>query len=142
MGVRTGVSTRAFLVANKILRSYDLELNQSVVDLFNMAKKFGKDVEYTQADTRTLEIEETDLLFIDTMHTYDQLKIELNIHANKVKKYIVFHDTYTFGLVGECGSGGLLTALIEFMKQKPEWKFKIHKINNNGLTVIERIVQQ
>jgi len=94
------------------------------------------------------------MLFIDTWHQYDQLKNELNKHANKVNKYIALHDTYTFGIRGEnfSGSGGiiltenienpigLLPALIEFMIENPEWKFKYHTIDNNGLIVIERIV--
>ena len=138
MGVRTGVSTRAFLYAGVTLRSYDLELNDDVKSIFEIAKYHNKDVEYTQADVRELTIVDTDLLFIDTWHCYEQLKIELDRHAKHVRKYIVFHDTYTFGLKGEHAEIGLLPALIEFMIQHPEWRFKIHKINNNGLTVIER----
>lgn len=138
MGVRSGESTRAFLFADVKLRSYDLELDNNVIDLFNLAKSHKKDVEYIQGDTRLIEIDETDLLFIDTWHCYEQLKIELIRHASKVKKYIAMHDTFTFGCRGESAEIGLLPALIEFMTENPNWKFKIHRINNNGLTVIER----
>ena len=138
MGVRTGCSTRAFLYADVILRSYDLELDQSVSKLFEVATSYGKDATYTGADVRQLTIEETDLLFIDTWHCYEQLKIELNRHHSKARKYIAMHDTYTFGVQGEHTEIGLLPALIEFIIEHPEWRFKIHRINNNGLTVIER----
>lgn len=140
MGVRTGVSTRAFLNTDVTLRSYDIVLDQGVISLFEIAKLHNKDVEYAQADTRELVINETDLLFIDTWHCYTQLKIELNRHAHNVKKYIAFHDTFTYGIIGENTDTdiGLLPALIEFMIEHPEWRFKIHKVNNNGLTVIER----
>lgn len=141
MGVRTGVSTRAFLNSDVVLRSYDIILNDNVTNLFEIAKKIGKDVSYTQADVLNIEIEETDLLFIDTLHSYSQLREELKLHSKKSKKYIVFHDTQTFGVIGGPDLGnelGLLPAIIEFLIDNPEWKFRIHKTNNNGLTVLEK----
>lgn len=140
MGVRTGVSTRAFLNTNAKLLSFDIILDSNVQKLFDLAKQQGKSVEYIQADVLDIEIEETDLLFIDTFHIYDQLKRELNLHGNKAQKYIVFHDTYTFGLKGEDGKDdkGLLSAVIEFVMKNPHWKFYKYKTNNNGLTVLKR----
>jgi hypothetical protein len=41
-----------------------------------------------------VEIEETELLFIDTYHYYAQLKKELKLHAGKISRYIAFHDTF------------------------------------------------
>lgn len=133
-GVREGVSTRVFLSSNLKLRSYDIVYNYSVSNLFKIAYENGKDVFYGIGNVLQFEIEETDLLFIDTDHTYTQLTNELKLHASKVKKYIVFHDTYTYGLTDK----GLLSAIIEFMKDNPEWKFKYYTTENNGLTVIER----
>ena len=142
MGVRTGVSTRAFLNTNVELISYDIELNSDVVALFGVAKGLGKRVQYIKADVLDIEIQETDLLFIDTLHIYEQLKQELKLHANKAKKYIAFHDTYTYGLRGEIGNDnkGLLSAIIEFLIDNPQWKFKTHQTNNNGLTILERTI--
>jgi hypothetical protein len=144
MGTRTGSSTRAFLVSDVKLRAYDLFLDERVSELFSIAKQMGKDVQYTQADVLQIQIEETDLLFIDTWHAYDQLIEELRLHAPKVRKYIAFHDTQTFGtkcetFMGKSGSNGLLPAIIHYMIESgDQWKFKIHRTNNNGLTVIER----
>lgn len=143
MGVRTGVSTRSFLCEDVTLRSYDIYLWDEVSNLFNIAQAEGKDVKYIQANVLEVDLEETDLLFIDTWHCYEQLKLELILHASKVKKYIAFHDTQTYGtrsetFEGRTGSNGLLPAIIEFIIDNPEWKFKIHRTNNNGLTVIER----
>ena len=115
MGVNTGNSTLAFLNSDVILRSYDLYINDNVSRFFDIAKQENKDVKYIQGDTRIINIEKTDLLFIDTLHTYDQLKIELNRHCNKVRKYIVFHDTQTFGTIGEDGGLGLLPAILDFI---------------------------
>lgn len=140
MGVRTGVSTRAFLNTNVKLISFDIVLNPEVQKLFDIAKQRGRDVQYIQDDVLKIEIEETDMIFIDTLHIYDQLKQELNLHGNKAQKYIAFHDTYTFGLKGEVGNDnkGLLSAIIEFMIENPHWKFYKYKTNNNGLTVLKR----
>ena len=140
MGVRTGVSTRAFLASDVKLLSFDLVLDQTVKQLFGIAQKQGKHVQYIQGNVLDIEIEEADMLFIDTFHTYDQLSRELRQHGNKAKKYLVFHDTYTFGLQGESNNDnrGLLTAIIEFMVINPHWAFKLIKTNNNGLLVLER----
>jgi hypothetical protein len=142
MGVRTGVSTRALLYSGvDTLISYDLFLDDSVNALFEYAKSIGRNVSYIKSDVLKIDIEETDLLFIDTIHTYDQLKKELNLHGNKSRKYIAFHDTFTFGLSGEIDNDrkGLLSAIIEFIIENPHWKFKIYKTNNNGFTVLERV---
>lgn len=146
MGVRFGDSTRAFLKADVTLRSYDIELNDGVMRLFDASKRAGKDVEYIKADTRDLEIEETDLLFIDTWHSYTQLKMELFLHGNKARKYLAFHDTWTYGVKDESwdknrtavGTEGLIPAIVRFVIDNPEWKFKVFRTNNNGLTVLER----
>ncbi len=98
--------------------------------------------------TLEVEIEETDFLFIDTLHTYAQLRAELYRHGmndlrvSKVRKYIAFHDTTTFGLAGEDGSTpGLRRAILEFQKEQafPLWKCIIDRTNNNGLTVLANI---
>jgi hypothetical protein len=152
-GVRSGVSTRAFLNTNVSLRSYDLEKNSVVTDLFEMANSIGKDAKYYEEDVLNVEIEETDLLFFDTWHHYEQLKQELNKHSSKVRKYLVFHDTHTYAMSGEkcsnASSGniltdtienpeGLLPAIIEFMVSNSNWIFKVYKKNNNGLIVLEK----
>lgn len=138
-GVRTGKSTRAFLYSGTPLKSYDLELNSELESLFYYAKQQGQNVDYIRANVLGIVIEPVDLLFIDTWHVYDQLKQELKIHGNKATKYIAFHDTFTFGLVGEDGGMGLIPAIMEFLMENPHWKVKYFFTNNNGLTVLERI---
>jgi hypothetical protein len=146
MGVRFGDSTRAFLKSGVILRSYDIQLDDKVTALFKRADNAGLDVKYIKADVRQIEIEETDFLFIDTWHSYPQLKQELHLHGNKARKYLAFHDTWTYGVKDESwdknktpvGTEGLLPAIIRFMIDNPHWKFKEFRTNNNGLTVLER----
>jgi hypothetical protein len=90
------------------------------------------------------------MIFIDTWHSQKQLREELKLHGNAARKYLVFHDTHTYGVRDEqtdwaanpnrkaMPNQGLLPAIIEFVIANPHWQFKMHKSNNNGLTVLER----
>jgi hypothetical protein len=146
MGVRSGDSTKAFLYADpKKYVAYDLNIDQNVNNLFEYCKTNGKDYEYIQADVLKIKITKTDLLFIDTYHCYEQLSQELTLHASKVRKYIVFHDTVSYGRVGEnldfqnfSGTKGIMYAIEEFLEQNSDWEIIYDANNNNGLMVIER----
>lgn len=144
MGVRWVVSTYALMMGKPSkLISYDIvplnDFNVSLDFLDILAKQNGIDYNFIVGDTRSVEIDETDFLFIDTYHVYDQLKIELNLHASKVRKFMAFHDTTTFGLVGEDGGLGLWTAIEEFLSENKDWTVREKIEYNNGLTVLERI---
>jgi tetratricopeptide (TPR) repeat protein len=139
MGVRAGVSTRAFLASNRVLRSYDICLDAGVQQLFDLANGLGRNAVYQQANVLEIGIDETDLLFIDTLHNADQLTAELLRHSDRVRKYIVLHDTETFGYRDEVGPGpGLKSALDQWLPNHPQWRIKQHYSNNNGLTVLAR----
>ncbi len=137
MGTRTGVSTRAFMYAEPAtLMCYDIQHFPTVEEVL-MPIRGSTDLRFITADTLKIEIEETDLLFIDTLHTYAQLKKELELHGNKVRKYLVFHDTETFGEVGEDGRApGLNAAIYEFFDKNPRWVSIEKHRNNNGLTIL------
>lgn len=150
MGSRFGASTKAFLNAPVSLRAYDLEIHQPLMDLFKIARKVGKDVEYIKGNTLEILIEPTDMIFIDTWHSQAQLRDELKLHGNAARKYLAFHDTHTYGVRDEqidwaanpnrkaMPNQGLLPAIIDFVIANPHWHFKMHKSINNGLTVLER----
>ena len=135
-GVRTGVSTWAWLASRaKVIRCFDIENVINNLDQhIHSAKDTKKDFTFTCVNTIAdkLEIEATDLLFIDTKHTYEQCSKELKMHAHMVKKYLIFHDTTL------CQE--LNKAINEFLESNKEWKVKEILTNNNGLTVLERIV--
>lgn len=138
MGVRSIVSTWAFLMGKpKNLISYDINnIDESII--LNTIKDNDIDFKFIQGDTTKIEIGETDLLFIDTLHTYDQLKDELDLHGNKSKKYLIFHDTTLFGNRGERGDIGLNPAIKEFIVENSHWA--IHEVFTNccGLTILKR----
>lgn len=146
-GTRWGVSTVAFMYARpQKLVCYDMS-RQYVVDIFErVAKKENIPFEYIQKNDLEVTIEETDLLFIDTLHTYTQLRQELAMHADKARKYIVMHDTETFAITGgphkvnDVYDKGLKFAIEEFLAKSPEWRIKAHYPNNSGLTVLGRLL--
>jgi len=133
LGVRDGQSTRALLVTPAKLRSYDLVLDSNVVNLFEISRHAGNDHEYIQADGLKLDLPEVDLIFIDTVHTYNQLTQELRLHGNKARKYLAFRDT------GEPFVGELLPAIMEFLSWNPQWRVMYHTRDCHGFTVLERI---
>jgi hypothetical protein len=156
MGVRWVVSTWAWLAcAPKKLRCYDLydpsHWGTNIQDVYDTAEAYGLDFEFKVADVLKIEIEETDLLFIDTWHAYDQLKAELKLHASKVKKYICFHDTTSYATSdenpghensweGKTSGKGIWLAIEEFLEEnKDEWELAHRYMNNNGFTIVRRI---
>ncbi len=100
----------------------------------------------------------TDLLFIDTWHVYGHLKRELAHWHSVVRKYIILHDTTVDEVHGEslrmgwdtrkqsAESGypeheirmGIGPAVIEFLREHPEWTLEHKYTHNNGLTVLAR----
>ncbi len=144
MGVRYVVSTYALMMGlPKTLISYDIVSIEHHGASINGLKKLGSDngidFNFIVGDTTEIEIEETDFLFIDTWHVYDQLKQELKLHANKVRKYIGFHDTETFETEGETESYvGLWPAIEEFLDENKDWVIGERFEHNNGLTVLKR----
>ncbi len=90
-------------------------------------------------DTGVVSTDDTDMLFIDTLHTYSQLKKELFEHEVAVKRYIVLHDVETFGMTSEDGTKpGLLQAVQEFLDDRKNWFLAELRTNCNGLAVLER----
>jgi hypothetical protein len=137
MGVRTGVSTVALAMGHpKYMISYDV--NPVSADLVKMLQREIRFV-FEQQSSLEADIEPTDMLFIDTFHTYDQLYAELIRHQTKVKKYLVFHDTHTFGMSGEDRAPrGLIHAIVDALPAVL-WKKIYESKQNNGLTIMERI---
>ena len=137
MGTRYAQSTTALLHAHpKVLYTYDLKPSAQAEEL----KRFAGNTDYQvfQGNSETVEIGACDVLFLDTdPHTADRVYKELTQHAEKVRAYIVFHDTEIFG-EWYGGELGVLPAVRRFLKENPEWVVKAHYRNNNGLTVISK----
>lgn len=143
-GVRDVVSSYAFANARpKKLICVDIYKSPNIDTFLEECKSEDINSTFIQQSTLELEIEPIDLLFIDTLHTYNQLAAELEKHANKAKKYIVLHDTITFGYRDEVETNsdkkGLIPALSEFLQNNTNWKELKTFSNNNGLTILKRL---
>jgi hypothetical protein len=108
-------------------------------------------VDATKADDVTHR--PIDLLFIDTLHHAAQLEMELKRYARYVRKWIVFHDSYSFRLHNEGGDHhtphgwpagkpkprGLQQTLREFLvANRDTWVEEMNNIHNNGFYVLRR----
>lgn len=164
LGVESGQSTTALLLGQPSqLFSFDLverpELQQ-IIDAASFTKRCPDHLECrigktywiltTPFDTSKLAVPACDLLFIDTWHCAPQLKKELNLNHDRVRKWIIMHDTVSFGEKGEGWQDweaahltdgpllGLTSAINAFLYDHPEWVVKEHYPNNNGLTILGR----
>jgi|WetSurSiteA1Bulk_404760.scaffolds.fasta_scaffold00264_9 hypothetical protein len=136
LGTRKVVSTWAFLAAHPekmicvdIVHPQEYDAGYALNDAIVSCAEEGIDFKFIQEDDLKIELEKMDLLFIDTLHNKEQLSKELELHGNKAKKYIIFHDTE----IPE-----MAETINDFLSKNEEWKLLENRHNNNGLIVIGR----
>lgn len=137
-------SAVAFLASRpQHLHSYNTEHDQLYQMTVAKAKAEGIGLTVHIMDHRQIqEIYPTDLLFIDSIHTYTHALYQLNTYAPKVSRFIVFHDTQLHGEVGEDGNKpGLLGAIRDYLRHNEEWSVIKHFKHQYGLTVLGRMEQ-
>lgn len=132
------VSTIALLAGQPgKLVSYDPTVEPIAPDL---QERRGKtEFVWQPGNSLTADIEETDLLFIDTVHKAEHFYAELTRLAPRVRRWIARHDTQIYGEHGDGGGPGLLPALRRFCKEHPEWSVVYHTQKNHGFTVLGRL---
>ena len=158
LGVRGGVSTLALMSGHpSYMTSFDINPFGNAPLYRTFAAELGVNWNFVQENVlSTKSIHECDLLFIDTLHSYTQLSLELWLHAHKARRWIILHDTVSFALhdEGQPSMDGLPTEVIDHRIKLPEgrglitavnrflaqgmFKLKDHFPNNNGLMVLER----
>ena len=155
-GTRWFVSTYALAMGNPDrLVSYDIMNAEESHRIFQeLLLKSNTNIRFDYLIKNVLEeeIEETDLLLIDTEHNYLHLRKELEKHAHLVKKYIILHDTELFGYKDSNAYGtaehlsnledrefkqGLVPAMQEFLEINKNWMIDLHLSNCNGLTILK-----
>ena len=154
MGVRGIISTWALLNGRpKKMISYDIqdpnEWQQDINEVYSTAKEYNINYNFILSNVLDIEIEPTELLFIDTWHAYKQLKKELILHSKNVSKYIILHDTTSYefhdeksyemwGEEWKAEGIGLWKAIEEFLNGNNNWVLHERFTNNNGLTILKR----
>ena len=109
---------------------------------------------FWQENDMNVDIPITELLFIDSLHTYCHLSYELEKFSPYVTKYIAMHDTSDpwGGLDDSEYRGdyseypqsfdrqkrGLWIAVEDFLVRHPEWMLCERRLNNHGFTVLKR----
>lgn len=139
LGVGYAQSTRGFLRHDVEMHSYEISPYPVTTQYFEAAKAAGRNVTLHVCSTLETEIAPTEIMLVDSYHSYEQVKGELELHADKVSKYILFHDTSLFGDRGQGGEQGIWPAIQEFLDSHPEWKLVERRTNNNGMTLIARV---
>lgn len=143
-GVRDGSSTTALLKGCRgQVHSYDIEKTSVVERLRNML--LPCEWHFHQGDTAKMEpIEKTELLFIDTLHTFEHVLRELQIHGRRAKRFLAFHDTFTCGQYDLSGpdrnARGILPAIELFLSSYPEEYRTVYRTDAcNGLWILARV---
>ena len=149
-GCRTGNSTLALLSGlseGAKMFSYDIEDCPHKQIIKHAAKLAGIDWQFCLEPSHSCK-QDADLVFIDSWHSYDQVKEELNIvKGMKSVSDIIFHDTELFGWFGQRDKrqgSGILPAILRFMcddlhQRKKGWVIYNYFRNNNGLLHIKSI---
>jgi hypothetical protein len=137
--------------------SIDMEdnpVNSNIYHAKEVGLNLGIDFNFILADSGTVDIEEYDLLFIDTEHTYQHLVKELNRHSGKIQKYIAIHDTsgtYEFwedwpshherrGVLKDFPEKyGMWRGVVDFLEENKDWTLYKRHEENYGMTILSRV---
>lgn len=137
-------SAVTFLTAQiKKIRIYNIaEIDKDSANKLNLAaREIG--VNFSIAPVRD-EIEETDILFINTPAEGNYRAMELGKHASKVRKYIVLPNTVAHAheasnkikLADEIKPIGLVFGINHFLQSNDNWFILEHDDVNPGVTVL------
>lgn len=120
LGVRGGVSTAAWLWGLEQTGGhlYSVDIDPAPYEADNWTFIQGDDL--LIADQLPAE---ADIIFVDTSHTYEQTKAEIDLYLPRVKKFMLFHDT-------DVPEFGVRPALDE---KTPGW---VERPGSNGLGIV------
>lgn len=158
LGVNWGASSSAFLQGlprDGKLVSVDLKITPKAFELQQAA---GEKWSLIQGDSLKAELPGPlpDLIFFDSLHTYQQLYSELQRFGPKSREYLVFHDTITFAVQGadgekgtylpqprdrsifEAETHGIRLAIDAFQIANPCWDLEFHHPWGHGLLGLRR----
>lgn len=162
IGVRSMVSTWSLLYGlsinhGQVYTAIDIDSPsaESLLLAQKLSTKNGISFNFIKENDMNIDIDNTDLLFIDSLHTYAHLTYELEKFCFQTNKYIALHDTSDpWGTVDDNlyhgdfseypstidkTKRGLWLAVEDFLEMHPEWVLKERRTNNHGLTILQRI---
>lgn len=153
-GVKRGASSSALLLGARRVVSFDVVATPEARELEAAA---GGRWDYRIEDSRAADVPEAGMIFVDSLHDYEQCHAELFNHGNKAQRYIACHDTFTFWEVGANGETGrkkwdyvagrgsvpldclgVGQAILEFLAANPHWRVAASYPDSHGLLVLAR----
>lgn len=144
-GVRRANSTVALLAGCPgVVLSWDVD-NHVPTFYDRIRQAAGKRWALTIGDSVQADFAACDLLLHDSLHSYDHVRAELEAHAHRVARYLVFHDSVSCATEGihpitkvkDKAVRGMMPAIEELMAHG-EWKVLMHDRESAGLLVLER----
>lgn len=139
LGVRSGNSTLAFLIALRVTVShlYSVDIDPIEGDLKQFVGRIGQ-WDFRQQDDIPYPPffpEQADIIFIDTSHELEQTRKEIMTYWPHLapKGVMLFHDTD----MKANPHFGVTPAIVEFCYHHPDWQTHFWD-NNNGLGVLFR----
>jgi len=126
---------------------------------FNKLKRIAEDLgiafDFWQANDMTIDIPVSDMLFIDSLHTYCHLTYELETFSPQIRKYITIHDTSApwgnsedtqyrgnyseYPQEYDRSKKGLWPAVEDFLAKHSEWSLLERHRNCHGFTILKRV---
>lgn len=135
LGIMQGATAAAAALAGyEKLHLIDISIQpfKPYISLFDPIKPKVTIEERSSIHYKPNELEKVDFLLIDSLHRDGHLKKELSIHAQRVNKYILFHDTFV--------KKELQRVIDKFVKANyREWTLVEYYQENVGYTLIKRI---
>jgi len=134
-GVFQGISTAAFLSSEiDSLTSMDITLHRIHIPMFHNVKG-NINLNITEGDSFKSSISNIDLLFLDTVHTYNHVKRELQTHAGNVNKYILIHDTN----YPKTEPKKVRHAIEDIISENKHWTIDLDYTDYTGIIAIKKI---
>jgi hypothetical protein len=135
LGIMQGATAAAAALAGyEKLHLIDINIDpfEPYISLFDSIKSTVTVEERSSITFKLNELEKVDFLLIDSLHKENHLRRELAIHAPRVNKYILFHDTFE--------KPELQEVIDKFIKNNiTSWELEEYYQKNVGYTLIKRI---
>lgn len=132
LGVLSGVSAAAAILGNPKLDLVEMvDINfDTIAPHKHLFDEFQGRLIYNKNSSidAKIPVTEVDMLMVDSMHTYKHVRAELQLHAPKTQKYIIFHDAKL---------PQVKKAIDEFVDQG-QWKYVVYDDRSYGYAVVER----
>ena len=92
-------------------------------------------VQFRIQDTLTWRVDGSpDMILIDDLHTYDQVKKELDLYGDRSQRFLAFHDITSFPEINPAIHGYIQAAEARGIR----WDIIHREEANNGFLVLER----